>query len=210
MSDLLEQLEQEFGLTETQIESVTLYGHKWSLRKLDYDDIDKANTFIFRRSAGEAADDDSEDSPLDNVEPLVFGFRSSLSFVSVSLSAIDDQPVCFIFKTAKPEEVAPFNPLTPPIKIRHRTADRVHRFLSGSKKNMDLVMQLYDLYTEKLDDRAKTRRAEAEAEAKAAETEAKAKDSSAATVAEKSAADQEAASANPLTESGPTPPPSAG
>ena len=202
MSDLLSQLEIEFGLTDTQMEHITLYGHRWTLRKLDYDDIDKANTFIFRRSAGEAADDDSEESPLDNVEPLVFGFRSSLSFVSVSLSAIDDQPVCFIFKTAKPEEVAPFNPLTPPIKIRHRTADRVHRFLSGSKKNMDLVMQLYDLYTEKLDDRAKTRRAEAEAEAKEAE------ESSAAAAAEKSAADQEAASANPLTESGPTPPPS--
>jgi hypothetical protein len=198
MADLLEQLEQEFGLREVQTESLDLYGHKWTLRKLDYDDVDKANQFIFRRSP-----DEDDTDPMDGVEPLVLGFRSSLAFVAVSLSAIDDNPVCFVFKTATPEEIVPFSPLTPPTKIRHRTAERVHRFFSSSRKNMETVMQLYDLYTEKLDDRSLGRRKPGKDEKGDAE---KTGETSAEGVAAAApASGSGAASASPLTESGPSP-----
>lgn len=203
--DLLSQLEQEFGLREMQTETVELYGHKWTLRKLDYSDVDKANQFIFRRD-----EDQTEEggTGLDGVEPLVLGFRSSLSYVAVSLTAIDGQPVCFVFKAATPEEVAPFDPMLPPPKIRYRTAERVHQFLINAKRNMDLVMELYDVYTEKLDDRAEARKKKLEEKAAA---KAQAADTPTETKADEAApAAAEAAPASPLTKSGPSPAPSAG
>jgi|MudIll2142460700_1097286.scaffolds.fasta_scaffold02291_2 hypothetical protein len=181
--DLLNQLEQEFGVVTAATEAITLFGHKWTLRKLDYSDIDKANQFTFKSQ-------DDGAGGIDGIEPLVLGFRSSLGFVAVSLAAIDDQPVWQVFKTAKAEEVVPFDPMFPPAKIRHRTADRVLAFMLAMKSNMDLVMQLYDLYTSKLDDRR--REPEETAEAKAATGAA------------------EGTATSPLTESGSAPPASAG
>jgi len=143
--DLLATLEQEFGVTEVNTKHITIHGHKWTLRKLDYGDVDKSNQLIFKSGS---EDMQSEDGTM---EPAVIGFKTSMGFVALALAAIDDQPTCFTFKVCKPEELGPFDPLSPPKHIRHKTADKVFTFLSGIKRRMGLVTELFEFYTNAID-----------------------------------------------------------
>lgn len=156
MSSLLEQLEKDFGVSDKVVTKTVDYrGHKYTLRRLDWQDIEKANSIIFRVEDSASAMDkaNTEEAGVPDLSPMLLGLRTQFGFACVTVAAIDGQPVWKIFKLAKEEDIVKmgFDPLEPPAHIRYMCADRMATLFSANKKQPGLIKFIFNVYTEFLD-----------------------------------------------------------
>lgn len=164
MNSLLQQLEEEFGVRDITPKTFvyTSRKHEWTLRKLDWIDLEKATSMLSTLRPPDPPGDGKSaqpPSPEDVVEAEILGslaavsLRYQLAFACNFIVAIDGKPTWEIFEIATVADLAGADPLAPPKVVRARTANALHKFLSNSKK-IGLVTELWDVYTKHLDENA--------------------------------------------------------